>query len=506
MKKTDYLIFGSGVAGLTFAIKIANHFPDKNVTIITKSNADESNTKYAQGGIAVVLNQIEDNFQKHINDTLICGDGLCKKEVVELVVKEGPKCVQELIDWGTQFDKNETGTYDLGKEGGHSYHRVIHHKDQTGFEIERAILKRTHLQKNITILDFHFGLELLVENNKCFGATVLNEKTNEIITFSANQTLIATGGIGQIYGHTTNPEVATGDGIAMANRAKASIKDMEFIQFHPTALFNADLKSTFLISEAVRGFGAILRDKNGKRFMFDYDKRGELASRDIVSQSIEKELKISGEDCVYLDCTHLEMNAFKKHFPMIYERCKDLNIFIETDWIPVIPAQHYLCGGIEVDLNGKTSIENLFACGECSYTGLHGANRLASNSLLEALVYSDRIFNYLKINSDFSLENELHFNEINQENRSFDVINDYSEIRTKLQNLMQQNVGIVRNNTDLNKTLKKLFILQNDMKPLESKNHISKELYELKNMIDVSILIVNQSILRTENFGSFYKV
>lgn len=506
MKETDYLIFGSGVAGLTFAIKTATHFPDKNVTIITKSNADESNTKYAQGGIAVVLNQIEDNFQKHINDTLICGNGLCKKEVVEMVVKEGPKCVQELIDWGTQFDKNDTGTYDLGKEGGHSYHRVIHHKDQTGFEVERAILKQAHLQKNITILDFHFGLELLIENNKCVGATVLNEKTNEIITFLANQTLIATGGIGQIYGHTTNPEVATGDGIAMSIRAKANVKDMEFIQFHPTALYNADLKSTFLISEAVRGFGAILRDKNGKRFMFDYDERGELASRDIVSQSIEKELKISGEDCVYLDCTHLEINAFKKHFPMIYNRCKDLNIFIETDWIPVIPAQHYLCGGIEVDTYGKTSIENLFACGECSYTGLHGANRLASNSLLEALVYSDRIFEYLKINSKFSFENKLHYNDINQEKNQFDVVDDYSEIRTKLQSLMQQNVGIVRNNNDLNETLKKLLILQNDMKILESKNHISKELYELKNMIDVSILIVNQSILRTENFGNFYKV
>ncbi len=506
MKETDYLIFGSGVAGLTFAIKIANHFPDKNVTIITKSNADESNTKYAQGGIAVVLNQIEDNFQKHINDTLICGDGLCKKEVVEMVVKEGPKCVQELINWGTQFDKNDTGNFDLGKEGGHSYHRVIHHKDQTGFEIERAILKQAHLQKNITILDFHFGLELLVKNDKCFGATVLNEKNNEIITFLADYTLIATGGIGQIYGHTTNPEVATGDGIAMAIRAKANIKDMEFIQFHPTALYNADLKSTFLISEAVRGFGAILRNKNGKRFMFDYDERGELASRDIVSQSIEKELKISGEYCVYLDCTHLEMDAFKKHFPMIYDRCKDLNIFIETDWIPVIPAQHYLCGGIEVDINGKTSIEHLFACGECSYTGLHGANRLASNSLLEALVYSDRIFNYLKLNSNFSLENELHFNKISQENRSFDAINNYSEIRIQLQNLIQKNVGIVRNNNDLNETLKALFILQNDVKTFETEYSISKELYELKNMIDVSIQIVNQSILRTENCGSFYKV
>lgn len=506
MKQTDYLIFGSGVAGLTFAIKIATHFPAKSVTIITKSNEDESNTKYAQGGIAVVLNQIEDNFQKHINDTLICGDGLCKKGVVEMVVKEGPKCVQELIDWGTQFDKNETGTYDLGKEGGHSYHRVIHHKDQTGFEIERAILKKAHSQKNITILDFHFGLELLVENNNCFGATVLNEKTNEIITFLANQTLLATGGIGQIYGHTTNPEVATGDGIAMASRVNANIKDMEFIQFHPTALYNADLKSTFLISEAVRGFGAILRDKNGKRFMFDYDERGELASRDIVSQSIEKELKNSGEDCVFLDCTHLEINAFKKHFPMIYERCKDLNIFIETDWIPVIPAQHYLCGGIEVDTNGKTSIENLFACGECSYTGLHGANRLASNSLLEALVYSDKIFNYLKDNSNFTSKNKLYSVEINSKNKQFDTLNKISEIRTKLQNLMQKNVGIVRNNTDLKKTLNELNTLQNDLQAMESNHQISKEMYELKNMLEVSILIIKQSLLRTVNCGSFYKI
>ena len=256
----------------------------------------------------------------------------------------------------------------MGKEGGHSNHRVIHHKDQTGFEIERAILKQAHSQKNITILDYHFGLELLVENNNCFGATVLNEKTNEIITFLAENTLLATGGIGQIYGHTTNPIIATGDGIAMASRAKASVKDVEFIQFHPTALYNTELKSTFLISEAVRGFGAFLRDKKGKRFMLDYDKRGELASRDIVSQSIENELKKSGDDCVFLDCTHLNINEFKKHFPMIYDRCKELNIAIETDWIPVIPAQHYLCGGIEVDTNGKTSIENLFACGECSYT------------------------------------------------------------------------------------------------------------------------------------------
>lgn len=253
MTQTNYLIFGSGVAGLTFAIKIATHFPQKNIVIVTKSNEAESNTKYAQGGIAVVLNQIEDNFQKHIDDTLKCGDGLCVKAVVEKVVKEGPKCVHELIDWGTRFDKDETGGFDLGKEGGHSSHRVIHHKDQTGFEIERAILKQAHLQKNITLLDYHFGLDLIVKNNSCFGATVLNEKTNEISTYLADYVLLATGGIGQIYGHTTNPSIATGDGIAMAIRAKATVKDMEFIQFHPTALYNPELKSTFLISEAVRG-------------------------------------------------------------------------------------------------------------------------------------------------------------------------------------------------------------------------------------------------------------
>lgn len=507
MKETDYLIFGSGIAGLTFAIKIASYFPEKSVVIITKANEDESNTKYAQGGIAVVLNQIEDNFQKHINDTLICGDGLCKKEVVDLVVKEGPKCVQELIVWGTQFDKDETGNFDLGKEGGHSNHRVIHHKDQTGFEIERAILKQAHLQTNITILDFHFGLELLVANNRCFGALVLNEKTNEIIPFFAKQTLLATGGIGQIYGHTTNPIIATGDGIAMAIRAKANVKDMEFIQFHPTALYQTELKPTFLISEALRGFGAFLRNKKGERFMFDYDSRGELASRDIVSQSIEKELKISGEVCVFLDCTHLDITVFKKHFPMIYERCKDLHIFIETNWIPVIPAQHYLCGGIEVDLNGKTSVENLFACGECSYTGLHGANRLASNSLLEAIVFSDRIYAYLQKNNAIG-QSKIAVNLVPKSSNktSRTDANWLQSKKQELQTYMQKNVGIVRNDLDLLKTQQKLLSWQNEIATISLENQISKEVFELKNMIDVALVIVQQSLLRTENKGGFVKI
>jgi L-aspartate oxidase len=503
MRKTNYLVLGSGVAGLTFAIKIAEHFPNMLVTIITKANEEESNTKYAQGGIAVVMNQIEDNFQKHIEDTLICGDGLCNEEVVKMVVTEGPKRVQELIDWGTQFDKNREGTFDLGREGGHTSNRVMHHKDQTGYEIERAILAKAHLLKNIEILDYHFATDIITKDNICFGATVLDEKTNEIISFQADFTLLATGGIGQVYGHTTNPEIATGDGIAIAKRANAIIKDMEFIQFHPTALFSNDLSSTFLISEAVRGFGAYLRNKEGHRFMLDCDKRGELASRDIVSQCIERELKKSGNECVYLDCTHLDIIEFKKHYPMIYDRCKAIGIVIESDWIPVIPAQHYVCGGIEVDVNGKTSIENLFACGECSQTGLHGANRLASNSLLEAIVYSDRIFNYLKENS-ISNSAEIHLKKEVRKELCFDD-NWIVSTRKELQIIMQKNVGIIRNNLDLEITKNQLNLWKNAIESLKQNYKATKDIYELENMLDVSLLIVFYSLKRTKNKGGFIK-
>ena len=356
---TNYLIIGSGVAGLTFAIKIAERFPDRKITIITKANEDESNTKYAQGGIAIVTDETEDSYQKHIDDTLICGDGLCDIEVVKMVITEGPKRLKELIAWGAKFDKTDKGNFDLGKEGGHSQNRVIHHKDQTGYEIERAILEQVHQKENITVLNHYFAIDLITHNNYCFGAYALHEKTKKVITFQSDFTILATGGIGHLYGHTTNPVIATGDGIAMAFRANATIKDMEFIQFHPTALYDSSAGSKFLISEAVRGFGAYLRTQKGHRFMMDYDERGELASRDIVSQSIDLELKKSGNDCVYLDCTHLDLDAFMKHFPMIYERCKSVGIDIAKDWIPVVPAQHYLCGGVSVDKNGKTSIKNL---------------------------------------------------------------------------------------------------------------------------------------------------
>ncbi|MDD3005276.1 L-aspartate oxidase [Flavobacterium sp.] len=503
--ETDYLILGSGIAGLTVALKLAQEFPDRKILIVTKSNADESNTKYAQGGIAVVIDGIDDDFEKHINDTLVCGDGLCNREVVKMVVKEGPKRLKELIDWGTNFDLTIDGNLDLAKEGGHSNHRVVHHKDQTGREIERAILAEAYQKKNIKILDFHFATDLITESNCCYGTLVLDEKNGRIIPIYAHFTILATGGIGQLYKQTTNPLIATGDGIAMAIRTNAIIKDMEFIQFHPTALYMPKATSTFLISEAVRGFGASLKTKKGRRFMLDYDARGELASRDIVSRSIETELKKSENPCVYLDCTHLDILAFKNHFPTIYENCLLSGIDVTKDWIPVIPTQHYLCGGISVDKNGMTSVENLFACGECSHTGLHGANRLASNSLLEALVYSNQIFNFLK-KTDLknNTKKMIISDDFTCKNKSLDkkIIAQFKE---DLQKCMQKNVGIVRNNTDLEKTLEQLLIWEKECQEMESKYRVTKDFWELKNMITVSIPIVAFSLKRTENKGSFFK-
>jgi L-aspartate oxidase len=505
MIKTNYLIIGSGVAGLTFALKIAEEFPDKKVTIVTKANADESNTKYAQGGIAIVTDKIVDSYEKHIEDTLICGDGLCDEEVVKMVITEGPKRLKELIEWGAKFDENSKGTLDLGKEGGHSENRVVHHKDQTGQEIQRAISHQVHQKENISVLDYHLAIDLITENNRCLGAYVLDEKTNGILTFKADFTLLATGGIGHLYGHTTNPVIATGDGIAMAYRAKAVIKEMEFIQFHPTALYDASTGTSFLISEAVRGFGAYLRTKNGRRFMPDYDSRGDLASRDIVSQCIDLELKKSGDECVYLDCSHLDMETFIKHFPMIYSHCKKIGIDLSKDWIPVVPAQHYLCGGIVVDKNGKTSVENLFACGECTRTGLHGANRLASNSLLEALVYSDKIFNYLAKNT---FENSQFEGKVSDWNLVVKpIINPayVSQRKAELQLLMRQNAGIVRNDADLLQAKKQLRLWKTEIEEKINTYQINADLCELQNLITIGTLIVQQSLDRKENCGGFIK-
>lgn len=512
--KTHLLIIGSGVAGLTLAVKVAETFPERKITIVTKGNEDESNTKYAQGGVAVVLNDEEDSFQKHIQDTLIAGDGLCDNEIVEMVIKEGPRRLKELMVWGANFDLDTSGNLDLGKEGGHSQYRVVHHKDITGYEVERALLTRVHQLKNITLLSHHFAIDLVTEHHlkhkntsaiSCYGAYVLNQKNGNILTVKADSTVLATGGIGCVYGHTTNPEIATGDGIAMAYRAKAQIKDMEFVQFHPTAFYSNQEGTSFLISEAVRGFGAYLRTKNGVRFMPKYDQRAELASRDIVSQSIDSELKRSGDSCVFLDCTHLNQDAFKAHFPNIYKTCLENKIDISKDWIPVVPASHYLCGGIMVDKHGKTSVANLFACGECSRTGLHGANRLASNSLLEALVYAHNIFEYYS-NQIITIKSH-EIPDWNDEGTS--IAKEHVLIQhnlKELQALMRDYVGIVRSNNRLTKAIVRLEIIYNEVEHLYKTSKLTTTLCELRNMINVAHLIISQSLERKENKGGYYNI
>lgn len=509
MIETNYLVIGSGVAGLTFAVKIAEKFSDRTVTVITKANEDESNTKYAQGGVAVVLDHEEDSFQNHIKDTLIAGDGLCDKSVVNMVIKNGPQRFKELLQWGTNFDINTDGNFDLGMEGGHSESRVVHHKDITGYEIERALLQRAHQLKNITILDHHFAIDLITEHHleidnsqlSCYGAYVLNEHTNKVLTIKAEHTLLASGGIGRVYGHTTNPIIATGDGIAMAYRAKADITDMEFIQFHPTVLYTFEGGSSFLISEAVRGFGAYLRDENGIRFMLNYDSRAELTSRDIVSQSIDIELKKTGATNVYLDCTHLDIEKFKCHFPTIYEKCLSLNINIATDWIPVVPASHYVCGGIIVNKKGQTSIQNLYACGECTRTGLHGANRLASNSLLEALVYADNI--YKTLNEQHQFKTSISIPEWNYTNVNQGEISIQKHL-IALQHLMRSYAGITRNYTQLNNALIELDKIYIDIEYLYNTHALTTPLCELRNMVNVAYLIIQHSIQRKNNKGGYY--
>ncbi len=514
MINTDYLVIGSGLAGLTFAIKIAEKFSSKTITIVTKKNEDESNTKYAQGGVAVVLDKEEDSFKKHIKDTLIAGDGLCDKEVVKMVIKEGPQRFKELIRWGANFDLDAGGNYDLGREGGHSECRVVHYKDITGHEVERTLLRRVHQLKNVTLLTHHFAIDLITEQHfklqktndlSCYGAYVLNEKTNGIVTINAKNTLLASGGIGSVYGHTTNPVIATGDGIAMAYRAKAVIKDMEFVQFHPTVMYTPEGGSSFLISEAIRGFGAYLRDKKGNRFMLDYDDRAELASRDVVSQCIDKELKKTGDAHVYLDCTHLNIESFIKHFPTIYDKCKSLNINVSKDWIPVVPASHYLCGGIKVDANGKTSIHNLFACGECSRTGLHGANRLASNSLLEALVFADNIYKYLSEQESYFIPSKI----IDWDDKGIQINEEHILIKhnlKQLQALMSDYVGIVRSNERLKKTNIKLKVIYAEVEELYRTSKVNTALCQLRNMINVAYLIVQQSLKRKDNKGGYFNI
>jgi L-aspartate oxidase len=515
--RTDFLVIGSGIAGLTFAIKIAESFPEKKVLIVTKADESESNTKYAQGGIAVVIDKVEDSFQKHIDDTMKAGAGINDRAVVEMVVKEGPARLREFIEWGAQFDTRENGKINLGKEGGHSENRIVHHKDITGFELEQTLIKKISKLPNITVNQHCFAIDLITQHHlgievkrndqiNCYGAYVLDQRSHRINSIVARFTVMATGGVGQVYQTTTNPSIATGDGIAMAYRAKAKISDMEFIQFHPTALYEPGKSPAFLISEAVRGYGAYLRDHQGNRFVFDYDPRGELASRDIVAKAIDSEMKKAGVDFVYLDCSHLDQEDFKKHFPTIYDKCMRMDIDPSKDMIPVVPAAHYLCGGIDVDMNGRTSIQQLYACGEVSKTGLHGANRLASNSLLEAVVYAHRIAEDVA-----KREREFDFKEGipdwdamgTTDPRELVLIN---HTRSEVQQTMSKFVGIVRSDDRLERTQKRHQLWYEETEDLYENTTISVPLCELRNLISVAYLITQQSIQRKKNIGGFYNI
>lgn len=518
MRTTDFLVIGSGIAGLSFAVKAAISHPDRRVTIVTKDSLIESNTRYAQGGIAVVTDFLNDDFEKHTRDTLVAGDGLCDEEIVKIVVEEGPDRLREIVDMGVQFDKEPGGKYRLGMEGAHSANRILHHQDMTGYEIQRSLVKKIRSLPNVEILEHHFAVDLITQHHfgekvtrsrkdkRCFGAYVMNLKNQQVITISAGATLLASGGAGQVYGLTTNPPVATGDGIAMAYRAKAEVGHMQFIQFHPTALYSDKNGRAFLISEAVRGFGAILKTEDGKPFMKKYDDRGSLASRDIVARAIDTEMKARGKEYVYLDCRNLDIDDFKNRFPTIYETCKNAGIDIADDMIPVAPAAHYVCGGVKTDKWGRSSIRQLYCCGEVAHTGLHGANRLASNSLLEALVFADRCFRDLqqKVNDlDVRAAIPDWKTEGTTEPKEWVLINHN---RKEVKRLMNNYIGIVRSDERLRRAEKRLKLIHEETERLYKTTTLSPQLGELRNMINVSWLIIRQSMQQKENRGTYYNI
>src|SRR5258705_1332257 len=523
MQQTDFLVIGSGIAGLTYALKVADQFPDKKVLVMTKASADETNTKYAQGGIAVVNDPENDSFQKHIEDTLIAGDGLCNEKVVEIVVKEGPERVQEIIDWGARFDKENDGDYKRGKECGHSEFRILHHKDVTGKEMERALIDAVSKQKNIEFIKHCFVVDIITQHHlgylitkstpdvECYGVYVLNLRTNQIEKILARTTLLTTVANGQVYRTTTNPSIATGDGVAMVYRAKGRIENMEFIQFHPTALYEPGVRGqSFLITEAVRGDGGILRNNKGEAFMEKYDPRKDLAPRDIVARAIDNEMKRTGTEHVWLDCRHFSKEKFTEHFPNIYEKCLSIGIDITKNMIPVAPAAHYSCGGIKTDEWGRSSIRNLYACGECASTGLHGANRLASNSLLEAMVFAHRRF--MDSMNKFSESPDSSFyswrgvgGEVPDWNAQGTTEPKEMILITQslkeLQLIMSDYVGIVRNDVRLQRAMRRLDLLWEETEQLYESSTLSPQLLELRNMITVGYLIVKGASFRKESRG-----
>ena len=514
----DYIVIGSGLAGLTFALKIAEF---GSVALITKDAVEESATRYAQGGIASVMAE-DDSVDLHVSDTIEAGRGLCQEDVVRCIVREGPARVRELIQLGTRFTRTQgEDSFHLTREGGHSKHRILHADDLTGWEIERALIEAVRTKPNIEIYPYHMGIDIITRSNidpaiqpgdpkdEALGLYALNEKTGDVVTFTGKAVLLATGGAGKVYLYTSNPDTATGDGIALAHRAGAKIANMEFFQFHPTCLYHPQAKS-FLISEAVRGEGGILRLKNGDTFMEHYHSLGCLAPRDVVARAIDYEMKKSGDDCVYLDVTHLEGYRTRERFPNIYQTCKSFGFDMTEQLIPVVPAAHYMCGGVMVDLNGQTSIPRLFASGEVCYSGLHGANRLASNSLLEGLVLSHRAAaKAAELNQPSkkleALQNRLpewDSGDAVESDESVVVSHNWDEIRR----LMWNYVGIVRSDKRLYRARRRVEMLLEEIKEYYWSFKITRDTLELRNIALTAQLIINGALERKESRGLHYNL
>ena len=530
--KYDFLIIGAGVAGMSYALKVARAKKGK-VCMICKAGLDEANTSFAQGGVASVTNLKVDTFDKHIADTIIAGDYISDRAAVEQVVRKAPEQIEELVSWGVNFDRKDDGNFDLHREGGHSEFRILHHADDTGAEIQRGLMEAVRNCPDIDVKENHFAVEIITQhhlgvrvtrrspNIQCYGAYVLNCNVNDndnanlktqnsklktpdskVDTYLAKITVMCTGGCGAVYMTTSNPVIATGDGIAMVYRAKGTVADMEFVQFHPTVLHNpSETHPAYLITEAMRGYGGILKLPNGEEFMQKYDERLSLAPRDIVARAIDKEMKIHGLDHVCLDVTHKDPAETRHHFPNIYQKCLSIGIDITTDYIPVRPAAHYMCGGIKVDLNGQSSIERLYALGECSCTGLHGGNRLASNSLIEAVVYADAAAKDSLAHVDLYDWNDR----VPEWNDEGTMTNEEKVLITQsvreVNQIMSNYVGIVRSDLRLHRAWDRLDMLYEETERLFKRVRATRDICELRNMINVGYLITRWALERKECRG-----
>ena len=514
--RSEFLIIGSGIAGLSFALRVAQL---GKVIVVTKKQDFESNTNYAQGGIASVINPV-DSFDKHIQDTLYAGAGLCQEKVVEKIVQEGPTCIQDLINWGVEFTRDNTGNLELGREGGHSQRRIVHAADLTGKEIELALLQALRNNENVQLLENHIAIDLITQHHltsrhvvswgkiNCWGAYVLDVNGDCVKKVIAKVTMLASGGTGQVYQHTSNPGIATGDGVCMAYRAGAEIANLEFVQFHPTTFYQPDShERSFLISEAVRGEGAVLRTQDGKRFMDSYHAMAELAPRDIVARAIDNEMKKRGEPYVWLDITHQSADFLKKRFPTIYQHCQQHGIDIAKNYIPVVPAAHYMCGGVACNVNGQTAIQNLYVAGEVTHIGLHGANRLASNSLLEAVVVAKLAFEKIKSEDAYKANDIPEIPDWDDTGvvRSEETVL-ISHDRDSIKRLMWDYVGIVRSDRRLERARDRLFFLKKDITDFYRTTRLTADLIELRNLVYVADLIIRCALKRKESRGLHYNI